>query len=33
MTTTTEELEQLRHSCLKLIETMTGAPVAAGRTA
>ena len=28
-----EELEQLRHACLKLIETMTGAPVAAGRTA
>jgi DNA-binding MarR family transcriptional regulator len=28
-----DELEQLRHSCLKLIENMTGAPVAAGRTA
>src|SRR5438270_3774143 len=28
-----EELEQLLHACLKLIETMTGAPVAAGRTA
>lgn len=28
-----EELEQLRHACLKLIENMTGAPVAAGRTA
>jgi DNA-binding MarR family transcriptional regulator len=29
----TEELEQLRHACLKVIENMTGAPVAAGRTA
>lgn len=28
-----EELEHLRHACLKLIENMTGAPVAAGRTA
>jgi len=28
-----DELEQLRHACLKLIENMTGAPVAAGRTA
>ncbi len=28
-----EELEQLRHACLKLIENMTGAPVAAGRNA
>jgi DNA-binding MarR family transcriptional regulator len=28
-----EELEQLRHACLKLIENMTGAAVAAGRTA
>ena len=28
-----DELEQLRHTCLKLIENMTGAPVAAGRTA
>jgi DNA-binding MarR family transcriptional regulator len=28
-----QELEQLRHACLKLIENMTGAPVAAGRTA
>jgi DNA-binding MarR family transcriptional regulator len=28
-----EELEQLRHTCLKLIENMTGAPVATGRTA
>jgi hypothetical protein len=24
----TEELEQLRHACLRLIENMTGAPVA-----
>ncbi|TMC30917.1 MAG: MarR family transcriptional regulator [Chloroflexi bacterium] len=29
----TEELELLRHACLKLIENMTGAPVATGRTA
>ena len=29
----TEELEQLRHACLKLIENMTGAPIAARRTA
>ena len=29
----TDELEQLRHACLKLIENMTGAPVATGRTA
>src|SRR5947209_18517382 len=28
-----EELEQLRHSCLKLIENMTGARVAVGRSA
>lgn len=28
-----DELEQLRHACLKLIENMTGAPVAEGRTA
>jgi len=28
----TEELEQLRHACLKLIENMTGASVATGRT-
>jgi DNA-binding MarR family transcriptional regulator len=28
-----DELEQLRHACLTLIENMTGAPVAAGRTA
>jgi DNA-binding MarR family transcriptional regulator len=27
------ELDQLRHTCLKLIENMTGARVAAGRTA
>jgi DNA-binding MarR family transcriptional regulator len=26
----TEELEQLRHACLQLIENMTGAPVMAG---
>ena len=29
----TEQLEQLRHACLRLIENMTGAPVAEGRTA
>jgi DNA-binding MarR family transcriptional regulator len=29
----TDELEQLRHACLQLIENMTGAPVAEGRTA
>ena len=28
-----EELEQLRHACFTLIEKMTGAPVATGRTA
>jgi len=29
----TEELEQLRHACLRLIENMTGAAVAVGRSA
>ena len=29
----TEELEQLRHACLRLIENMTGAPVAERRSA
>jgi DNA-binding MarR family transcriptional regulator len=28
-----DDLEQLRHACLKLIENMTGAPIAEGRTA
>ena len=30
---TVEDLEQLRHACLTLIENMTGAPVATGKTA